>query len=52
MTVSRDECLREDKKASEGELMDAKKLPTIDEWIAQGCDERAELIEGDFVYKA
>ena len=32
--------------------MEAKKLPTIDDWLAGNGDDRAELIEGDIVYKA
>ena len=32
--------------------MDAKKLPTIDDWLAGDDDERAEMIEGEIVYKA
>ena len=31
--------------------MDAKKLPTIDDWLAGDGDERAEMIEGEIVYK-
>ena len=32
--------------------MEAKKLPTIDDWLAGNVDDRAELIEGEIVYKA
>jgi Uma2 family endonuclease len=35
-----------------GSTMDAKKLPTIDDWLADDCDERADMIEGETVYKA